>query len=75
MKTLVILLLLGCGEMEEIKPLTGCVTAVNKDSNRREFLRCSTLDQFNPTSIRSIQWDTTDSLYYDYEWIKCDNCE
>jgi hypothetical protein len=72
MKTIILLLLLGCAE-EQIS-LTGCRTAVDKTTNERVFLRCETQDKFNPTNIRASQWDTTDSLYYDYRFERCEQC-
>lgn len=73
MKYLIILLLFSCSE--DMEPLTGCRTARDKESGEVVYLRCETREQFNPTNIRAFQWDTTDSLYTSYQWVKCENCK
>lgn len=73
-KLIVVLLLAGCAE-DEVTTSLGCRTAVDKTTHERVYLRCETYEDFNPTVIRSYQWDTTDSLYYGYRWEKCDQCQ
>lgn len=68
---LLLLLLMACTE-EPVNEI-GCRTAVDKVTNVRVFLRQETYAEFNTTNIRSSQWDTTDSLYYDYRWEKCND--
>ena len=72
--SILIILLFSCSEVD-IELLTGCRTAIDKATNERVYLRCEMYQEFNKTNIRASQWDTTDSLYYNYSWVKCDNCE
>jgi hypothetical protein len=74
MKPLILILLLFSCEEISI-PVTGCRTASDKVTHERVFLRCETQDEFNTTNIRSYQWDTTDSLYYDYSFERCEQCK
>lgn len=71
---LIALFLFSC-EDDPVKPLTGCRTARDKTDGDIVFLRCEMIEEFNPTNIRSSQWDTTDSLYYDYQWEECEQCK
>lgn len=78
MKTMMIvvisLVLFSCSEDEAIRK-TWCVTGIDKQTEQREFLRCQTQEQFNPTDIRSSQWNTTDSTHNDYRLEACGQCE
>lgn len=71
---LVLFVMFACDD-DPVTSSFGCRTAVDKGTNQREFLRCETQAQFNPTNIRSSQWDTTDSTHYDYSWDQCDQCK
>lgn len=73
-KLLFILVLFSCDEHHG-EQLVGCRVAYDKVTGEKVFLKCQTYQEFNPSSIRSHQWDTTDSLYHSYRWERCVNCE
>jgi hypothetical protein len=71
---LLALVLLSCDD-DPIQSDIGCRIAKDKSNGQDVFLRCETREEFNPTDIRSSQWDTTDSTYFDYRWEECENCK